>query len=55
MKKYILLEEITVQTNPEVKQIIRDLDLMTYHKGTRFRVVQYSKELAKYGEVFRVD
>ena len=54
MKNYILLDEVTVQTNPDVKKIIRDYDLMTYHRGERFRVVQHCKELEDYGEVFRL-
>ena len=32
MKNYILLDEVTVQTNPDVKKIIRDYDLMTFHQ-----------------------
>ena len=54
MKKYILLEEVTVQTNPDVKKLIRDYDLMTYHYGERFRVVQHCKELEAYGEVVKL-
>ena len=54
MKNYILLDEVTVQTNPDVKKIIRDYDLMTFHHGERFRVVQHCKELEDYGEVFRL-
>ena len=54
MKKYILLEEVTVQTNSDVKKLIRDYDLMTYHCGERFRVVQHCKELEAYGEVVRL-
>ena len=48
MKNYILLDEVTVQTNPDVKKIIRDYDLMTFHHGERFRVVQHCKELEDY-------
>ena len=54
MKNYILLDEVTVQTNPDVKKIIRDYDLMTFHHGERFRVVQHCKELEDYGEVFKL-
>ena len=54
MKNYILLDEVTVQTNPDVKKIIRDYDLMTFHHGERFRVVQHCKELEDYGEVVKL-
>ena len=54
MKNYILLDEVTVQTNPDVKKLIRDYDLMTYHRGERFRVVQHCKELEAYGEVVKL-
>ena len=54
MKKYILMDEETVRGNEEVRKIIKNYDLMSFHRGKRFRVLEFCKELAPYGEVFEV-
>lgn len=51
--KAILLANAAI--NDEVRQIIRNYDLMCYQNGDNYRIMQHCKELVPYGEEVEIE
>lgn len=51
--KAILLANSAI--NDEVRQIIRNYDLMCYQNWDNFRIMQHCKELVPYGEEVEIE